>query len=648
MRTHLKNHRLIYLIYWIGLSFFLLNCEGLETPDPTTPSTPIEDPVIEDPQNDVVVPSIVLQLNRKSNSSAQHRMKELVLKHAVITIRTKEGNLTDYESKKISVEEKDGYYLTEKIHLPEGAYEVISFFVLNADHTVAEASPKKTSYLGENSTMALPLPFEISPVISEGEEEPVTRIPLQVVTIAGSKPEDFGFQSFEINVKSPLVFYVALVSNLRSMDFLPGFLQIVVLGETFDLELTSGITQSMELPIAETYTLKAISQDRENQNLTFSLEELMLFTEKPLFLEMKEEISECPDGDHLGNVILQNQSEVNEWKNSCRTGIVGDLTIRGNHPQDPIIDLSPLDGLISLSGALIIRDNLQLKTLKGLENLIQIGSMLQIENNPYLQGLNDLAGITASQLHVYVKDNHSLVNLEGLNGITDVTIFEISNNTTLKNFHGLEHLSWVNQLQIFFNENLESFDGLAGLRHIGELEINGQSKINSFEGFKNGVQNLNNLSLNNMSEIKNLRGLLAPGGKINKSLILFSTALETLEGLSLADEIPFNIEIQDNYSLQNLNQFSNLTAVGRRFNIENNRNLRSLSGLENLQSVGVGDGSDNAAKHPFNIRYNDFLGNFCDLKPLLEKGTYHQLVIADNFYNPTSPEILENECKQDF
>ncbi|WP_162342772.1 leucine-rich repeat domain-containing protein [Cyclobacterium salsum] len=641
----MKNRNAIIWLLWIGLAGAWWGCEGLETPDPTAQPSPVPDqnPGPEVPESESKVPSIVLRLNRNTGASPQGRLSEQQqVKQATITIRSTDGSKTAYESTAIQVEEKEGHYLTEKIFLPEGTYEVISFYIMGEGNSVAEAAPQKTSPLGKESDLALPLTLDLIPV--ESEEEPVTQLSLEVIATQGKSPADFGLQSFSLEVVGPLSIYVALVSDLRLMDFLAGTVKVSVLDDTLDWNLSPGINQSIPLALADTYTLRASSPDWNDYSKTFTLEELRRYSSTPLIIKMESKDRDCPGGSFSGNVILQSQTQVNVWPVSCYDGIRGDLIIESSVGNDAITDLSPLEVLRSLDGALTIRNNPKLTSLEGLGNIKNIPSLLDISNNPRLETVSGLPDLTNPPPIIFIKENHSLMNLEGLGHLVVGKWIEITSNNGLKNLRGLEQLSRVDKLILADNENLESFEGLSGLRELGLLEISNQSKISSFEAFQYGIETLNSLSLSTMSGIKTLEGLFSPSGKVNGRLNLQSTSLQTLKGLGIAPKIRFDIQIRDNYYLENLDELAALTHVERRFTIEGNYKLKTLSGLENLAAVGVGDGSENAPRYALVIQNNDFLANFCELTHLLENGSYHKLSTSGNYYDPSAEDILSGDC----
>ena len=81
----------------------------------------------------------------------------------------------------------------------------------------------------------------------------------------------------------------------------------------------------------------------------------------------------------------------------------------------------------------------------------------------------------------------------------------------------------------------------------------------------------------------------------------------------------------------------NLTSVGGQFLITGHDQLASLNGLENLNSVGG----------MIQIRQNfSLLRDFCALQNLFANGSYNQVDISNNPFNPTVQNIIDGNCSQ--
>ncbi len=88
---------------------------------------------------------------------------------------------------------------------------------------------------------------------------------------------------------------------------------------------------------------------------------------------------------HEGDVLLSSQKEINNFD---RQYVQGDLIISG----EDVADLSPLGGLTSLEGSLIIKNNPKLVEIDGLNSLIQL-NFISIRDNPNLKSIKGLNSI---------------------------------------------------------------------------------------------------------------------------------------------------------------------------------------------------------------------------------------------------------------
>jgi hypothetical protein len=91
--------------------------------------------------------------------------------------------------------------------------------------------------------------------------------------------------------------------------------------------------------------------------------------------------SSCPTGD----VIITSQAEINALS-SC-TDILGDLVITGDNitnGANTITDLSPLNNVTNINGAIVIGDLPEVTTLPTFESLTAINGDYRLFNMPFL------------------------------------------------------------------------------------------------------------------------------------------------------------------------------------------------------------------------------------------------------------------------
>lgn len=99
----------------------------------------------------------------------------------------------DYEpsTHQVVVHQYDGNLISGGIHLPSGSYTLERFMVLDVNQEIIYLIPLSGSELAEFVNTPLPTPFNVA----AGEHHEVF---LQVLSVEGTEPGEFGYGSFEI------------------------------------------------------------------------------------------------------------------------------------------------------------------------------------------------------------------------------------------------------------------------------------------------------------------------------------------------------------------------------------------------------------------------------------------------------------------
>lgn len=618
----------------------IISCQSI---DPENPQT--------DPGNPDPVQGIVLQVDRLvtglPNGSIRQTSNNAV--EAVVTILTEDGRPTDYNLRKVTVNHDGGVYKTEIIHLPAGDYQIATFYVLGADNKVSEVTPSRDSPLANQVDKALPYPFAVSSGDGGGNGdlhgEEVAVIVLPAIATEGRKPEDFGLHSFLLDINDVFPIFVALVGNKEVLDFQSGKLYLSGEGYEYVQNLRAHINKTVPLPALGVYDIKVESKGFEAFEGSFSMDSLMAYASEPLIIEMQKETIKCVGGNYLWNVVLESQTDIDNFSLRCHTQIDGDLIIKDALQDDPIVDLTPLSKLTFIGGSLEIRGNNRLESLEGLQNVGVVDGLLTVSRNGKLKTLDGLKSLGRVASKVEISNNPSLIHLQGMQNLSAVPILFVHGNNKLNNLAGLERLTKVNHLDIAHNESLNSLHGLQGIKQINQLTITGNNELLSLDGFDNGVESVEHLEMYYNFKLEGLTGMLSPGGKIKSSMRLVSTSVTSLEGLSFPSEIPFGIHIEDS-NLKDLSGLRGIEKIGRNLIIASNINLEDISALENLSSVGNGNGKD--SNYQFSIYDNRLLEDFCPLTKLFTKGIYYRTTIKSNGYNPTVADIQNGNCRNPF
>ncbi|SDQ71491.1 fibronectin type III domain-containing protein [Flagellimonas zhangzhouensis] len=386
-----------------------------------------------------------------------------------------------------------------------------------------------------------------------------------------------------------------------------------------------------------------------------------------------------------GNVSLNNQDEVDAFGANGYTKINGNLIISGFwNPVEPyIVDLSSLETISEITGALSIEANTKLELLDGLDNVEYVGQ-LWLTLNPELASIEALSSLkeitgyydmenveypallrvqSCSKLtnleplhnipevdYLILESNNELTNINGLRGITNVTKdVNIRSNLKLKSLNGLNQLTTVGENFYLSNPELISLEGLENLGTVGKtMELLGNNKLISIAEIDNleyvdeliivSVENLESLEGINLNAIQNRLALASIGGFTdftgisgditsasieitNCYNLSYLTGLESLESAG-------QIYLSGNSELKNLVGLQGLTTIDNQLHIEGNNQITSLNGLENLASV-----------NDIELINNYSLDNIAALAGL--NNVVSNIDISDN-YNLSSLEGLEN------
>jgi len=322
-----------------------------------------------------------------------------------------------------------------------------------------------------------------------------------------------------------------------------------------------------------------------------------------------------------GDVTLLTQQGVELFGLFGYSKISGDLLIGENFQSTNITNLDLLTSIESVVGKLRIVGNPVLTSLEGLNNLNDVGSLemivnIELENLLGLRGLSNVGDVISIQMC------HSLINLEGLNGITHINnSLIVSANSSLQNLKGLENVSSISpEGSVMFqsNSSLQSITDLyIQTNEIKHFEINGNPLLSDINIFSN-IERIGNLSI--------------VGDNMITDFSMFSS-LSNIEWYLTIWHTNF----------ENLSVFSNLVSIGEGIKVINNTSMISLDGVENLLEVGsIEIGIDSQGSSKPNVNLTDY----CALTNLITNGTYGEVTIENNAYNPTVQDIIDGNCSQ--
>jgi len=315
-----------------------------------------------------------------------------------------------------------------------------------------------------------------------------------------------------------------------------------------------------------------------------------------------------PDG-----ITLESQQEVDDFATNypnC-TEIEGSLTIEQSL-NETITNLDGLSQLTSIVGGLRIWDS-DIQDLSGLSNLESVGGQLRIGRIDLITELSafdnlvsigelyigqtsfdTLSGFNAveSISSLAIIGNGDLINVNMLNNVTAFGSLELDGNPILSSVNGFSQLNSLVDLEILDHEVLTDLSGFSGLETVGEdFRISGNNALLNLYDFANltsvGAATSTGIrfSVTSNASLETLfNGNVITGGIEGDIFISFNPVLVDLPGLNGITSC-FEMEIEENLSLQDISSLQNLTHVEEEIEIGGNPLLSSLP-LFSLESVG--------------------------------------------------------------
>ncbi len=284
-------------------------------------------------------------------------------------------------------------------------------------------------------------------------------------------------------------------------------------------------------------------------------------------------------------IVLNSQTDVNNfWLMGC-SGITGDLVIETTDPTDPITDLTFLGFIFQIEGSLIIRNNNfllddQLFALGQSGGIL--GGSLIIENNDLFDSLDNINIYDPILGDLIIKGNDGLNDIY-INGFPPSTIggdLKISDNPSLSTLNSLETISSIGgNVEIVDNAQLSFCHITPICDHLtsgGTATISGNLgdclDLPTVTALCDGDCPVGDLVFNSQAEVDAFIGC----SKVTGSVTIYSTDLSDpitdLSPLDPVEEITGTLWITDNSHLTNISAFPNLTSLFQ-FNVFNNSNL---------------------------------------------------------------------------
>lgn len=351
----------------------------------------------------------------------------------------------------------------------------------------------------------------------------------------------------------------------------------------------------------------------------------------------------CDNGTFVGDVILLTQQEVDSFGLLCYSKIEGkliigdidyDALVLGDEPSN-IVSISSLNSITEITDALIFSGCPLLQDLEGLNNLTSIGNALRFRYCESLASLEQLSNldVTNNEFDFVFAWNDALVNLHGLEGLMGMRTIDLRYMNGLENLQGLNNLQFLERLDLGWNFSLINLEGINNVETLLGIGISFCSELETLEAI-NSNHSLVYMDLGFNPELSSLSGMES-SINLNMDFVRVShTNLESLAFLSSVESVA-GLDVDSNSNLLNLQGLGNISEVSSA-HITENLNLNSLEGLENLIQVNT----------QLNILENDNLEDHCSTQNLFINGSYINVQIENNAYNPTIQDIINGNCSQ--
>ncbi len=330
--------------------------------------------------------------------------------------------------------------------------------------------------------------------------------------------------------------------------------------------------------------------------------------------------------------------------------VIGGMQIINNNE---LINLTGLEGLMSVNSSAYIANNQSMTSLAGLEAVISIGDRLHIEGNEALTslaGIDNLESTSITDLYIINNVNLSVCEAEWLceflttpNGSINIygNAVGCEDPPAIANVCGITlpclpygNFYFLNQAQIdSFQSDYPNCQSLGGDVKISGVDITDLSGFNELNCIGNNLEVTGN---NNLLNLTGLEGLNYIGGRLK---IESNDILNTLTGLeNLAIIAGGGISIQNNDSLTNLTGLDNIVSIEGSLIISSNQTLHSLSGLDNVDAGSI-----------LNLSiYNNNTLSTCEVQSICDylASPTGQILIFGNATGCNSQQEVEDACTQ--
>ncbi len=249
-------------------------------------------------KDDVTPNSNEVSFSLKTISSNSGRTAQSHLENAesiLVTIEKMDGSPTDYTLEKIQLYNVNNEFISEKITLNLGEYQLVEFFVLDGDNNITHIAPLEGSEQGQNVSNPLPIQFTVA-------ANEITSIEVEVISAEFLSLEDFGLAGFILSEINLFQFLVSVSEQGNHDNLLSATIRISNEDYEFTKDLQAIANNS--LVIKDGYSSYGLTIEKEGYspfNYTFSRDSLGNYSSIPLTIELISSTDELTIQERLDN-----------------------------------------------------------------------------------------------------------------------------------------------------------------------------------------------------------------------------------------------------------------------------------------------------------------------------------------------------------
>ncbi|MCF6308812.1 MAG: hypothetical protein L3J09_12795 [Flavobacteriaceae bacterium] len=434
----------------------------------------------------------------------------------------------------------------------------------------------------------------------------------------------FGLQSLK-RVENDLI-----VFNNQLLADVTGILNIEVIGNNFIFKANDAAT-----------SLDGF------QNITSVNDLLIVNNENLLSLEGLNGITSIIGDLYIGDgpdLSGQNTNLQNVNALSNLTSVGGRVRLSAN---PALIDLSGFDALQTVGTYCGFYDLKISGILNAFNSLETVGYQLGVTGNDIqeIAGFNSLHTVDALNLDGNSDPNNSITLISGFNSLTS-GIVSIRYFESLVNISGFDAIVNLERIDVVSNNSLTSVTGFNNVESVETIfAFQSNPLLNDLSGFSS-LESVSSMIISNNNSLENFQDLSSINEITSRIDISWCDGLINLTGLENVTAIGTTLVVEECSNIENLEGLNNVTTIGGYMEIQENNNMTSMNGLESLISVEdvlIGY-YHNVAGSNILPSQNLSLSDFCALQNLFTNGSYADVYLGYNLYNPTVQDIIDGNC----